>query len=315
MKNMKTKVIAIMLIVVMALTGCMNMNVDFVINSDGSGSYIMLIRFEKEAWVDYLEKAYASNGETLTEKDVKEIESSMLGDNFQLVTIDGKEYYQQSETVKIKKGELQKKIAGDDKNSYVTTDTVYLVINYKDELKELRASKDYQELLKEFSLDSVEFIVTMQLPKPIVNTNGTIDKENPNKATFTLALDKNNLIFATTKKNTTITSVKNMIQKDNTVTAPKITKLKANKVKKKAKKATATLKFKKVKGIKKYQIEYSTKKNFKVARCETVKKNVYTIKKLKKGKKYYVRVRAVKTNSVGVTVYSKWVKKSVKTKK
>ena len=48
---------------------------------------------------------------------------------------------------------------------------------------------------------------------------------------------------------------------------------------------------------------------------KTAKKTTYTIKNLKKGKKYYVRVRATKTNYAGNAIYSKWVKKSVKTKK
>ena len=82
-----------------------------------------------------------------------------------------------------------------------------------------------------------------------------------------------------------------------------------------AKKATVTLKFKKVKGIKKYEVEYSLKKNFKKSTVKTAKKTTYTIKNLKKGKKYYVRVRATKTNYAGNAIYSKWVKKSVKTKK
>ena len=94
-----------------------------------------------------------------------------------------------------------------------------------------------------------------------------------------------------------------------------LTQLKANKVKKNAKKATVTLKFKKVKGIKKYEVEYSLKKNFKKSKVKTAKKTTYTIKNLKKGKKYYVRVRATKTNYAGNAIYSKWVKKSVKTKK
>ena len=97
--------------------------------------------------------------------------------------------------------------------------------------------------------------------------------------------------------------------------ATKIKSLKANKVKKNAKKATVTLKFKKVKGIKKYEVEYSLKKNFKKSKVKTAKKTTYTIKNLKKGKKYYVRVRATKTNYAGNAIYSKWVKKSVKTKK
>lgn len=44
-----------------------------------------------------------------------------------------------------------------------------------------------------------------------------------------------------------------------------------------------------------YQITYSLKKNFKKAKKVTTKKTTYTLKKLKKGKRYYIKVRAYKT--------------------
>ena len=53
----------------------------------------------------------------------------------------------------------------------------------------------------------------------------------------------------------------------------------------------AKVTYSKVNGAKKYQIQYSLKKNFKSAKKVTSKKTTATIKKLKKGKKYYVRVR------------------------
>lgn len=66
-----------------------------------------------------------------------------------------------------------------------------------------------------------------------------------------------------------------------------------------------------------YQIEYSTNKNFKKSKKVFVKKSKTTskkISKLKKGKKYYVRVRAYKTTN-GKKVYGSWSsKKSIKCK-
>ena len=66
-----------------------------------------------------------------------------------------------------------------------------------------------------------------------------------------------------------------------------------------------------------YQIQYSLKKNFKKAKTITVKgygKSSYTVKKLKKKKKYYVRIRTYA--KVGRnTYYSGWSgKKKVKTR-
>lgn len=65
-------------------------------------------------------------------------------------------------------------------------------------------------------------------------------------------------------------------------------------VSKKAK--TAVVTWKKAKGATGYQVTYSTKKNFKKAKSVTVsaKKAKVTLKKLTKGKKYYVKVRTLK---------------------
>lgn len=64
---------------------------------------------------------------------------------------------------------------------------------------------------------------------------------------------------------------------------------------------------KKVSGATGYQIRYSTKSNMKSSSTATVKNSTTkTISKLKKGKKYYVQVRAYKTDSAGKKVYGKW---------
>ena len=67
-----------------------------------------------------------------------------------------------------------------------------------------------------------------------------------------------------------------------------------------------------------YEIQYSTKKNFKSAKKVKIKKNKTTsstVKKLKAKKKYYVRIRTYKTVN-GKKFYSGWSNvKSVKTKK
>ncbi len=71
-----------------------------------------------------------------------------------------------------------------------------------------------------------------------------------------------------------------------------------------------------------YQLQYSTSKKFKGAKTVTIKKNKTiskSIKKLRTGKKYYVRIRTYKTVKIkgkNVKVYSGWSKvKSVRTKK
>ncbi len=69
------------------------------------------------------------------------------------------------------------------------------------------------------------------------------------------------------------------------------------------KKKSIKIKFNKLKNAKKYQIQYSTSKKFKKAKTKTTSKTTYTIKKLKKGKSYFIRVRGINKNKVG-----KWSK-------
>ena len=90
----------------------------------------------------------------------------------------------------------------------------------------------------------------------------------------------------------------------------RVTKVNTNSTKKNQLKVT----WKKIKDVK-YQVQYSLKKNMKKAKTKkNMTKNTVTLKKLKSGKKYYVRVRAYR--KVGSKTYlGKWSKKAVKTVK
>ncbi len=68
----------------------------------------------------------------------------------------------------------------------------------------------------------------------------------------------------------------------------------------------AVLTFKKVPGTEGYQLQYSVKKSFKAKTTKTTTKTTYTITKLKKGKTYYVRVRAFAKDSKNAKVYGQW---------
>ena len=105
-----------------------------------------------------------------------------------------------------------------------------------------------------------------------------------------------------------------------TTTAPKpVLKPKSAKIKKvKAVKKAVSVEWKKVSGVKGYQVQVATdkkfKKNKKTATVKKQKTTKVTIKKLKAKKKYYVRIRTYKTVK-GKKIYSSWSKvKSVKTK-
>lgn len=98
------------------------------------------------------------------------------------------------------------------------------------------------------------------------------------------------------------------------VSKPKSAKFKKVKSAKKA----VSVEWKKVSGVKGYQVQVATdkkfKKNKKTATVKKQKTTKVTIKKLKAKKKYYVRIRTYKTVK-GKKVYSSWSKvKTVKTK-
>ncbi len=104
------------------------------------------------------------------------------------------------------------------------------------------------------------------------------------------------------------------LQAKNTVSKPKSTNTKKIKTAKKAISVT----WKKVGGVKGYQVQVATDKKFKKnKKTVTIKKQKTTkttVKKLKAKKKYYVRIRTYKIVN-GKKVYSSWSKvKSVKTK-
>ena len=80
------------------------------------------------------------------------------------------------------------------------------------------------------------------------------------------------------------------------------------------KRKAAVVKVKKVKGADGYQVQYSKKANFKSAKKANTKKLNVTLKRLSKGSKYYVRVRAYKTIN-GQKVYTKYSAKKTVTVK
>ncbi len=84
---------------------------------------------------------------------------------------------------------------------------------------------------------------------------------------------------------------------------------------KKKKSRTAKVVLRKVKEATRYQILIANNKKFKKSRIKTYKKNVITIKKLRKNTKYYIKARVYKKVN-GKKYYSKWTgRKMIKMKK
>ncbi len=114
----------------------------------------------------------------------------------------------------------------------------------------------------------------------------------------------------------TATSVPQNVTNGNTsvTEGAKVPRVKFSKLKVSGKcKVKAT--WKKLTNVSGYQIQYAPNKKFKKAKSKTVKSTSVTIKKLKKKKTYFVRVRAYKLVD-GKKVYGKWsAVKKVKIKK
>lgn len=81
-------------------------------------------------------------------------------------------------------------------------------------------------------------------------------------------------------------AIKALVKEEKALNAPASVKVAA-------KKKSFTVTWKKVNGAKGYQVQYSLTKNFKKAAVKNVTKTTLTVKKLKSGKKYFVRVKAV----------------------
>ena len=301
MKSFKVKMIALLVVVVMALTGCGAMEGDVTINKDGSGKIVAQFIVEKE-YVEGLLEAQGMKGQT--DKVWAEFKKQMqdMGTNAYEKVIDDKECYVIENTQKMRKGHLTEDF-GIGEDSYISKDTFYFTFDFS----ELCNTIGGNELTKIGDLSKGKCKFTVELPEKIVNTNGTIDKTNAKKVVFEGSMDDTIVAFATSNKSMSLKKVKGIVAKANKATKTKIKKITS-------KKTSIKVSYKRVKGHT-YQIQYSKKKNFKKATTVVAKKTTCTIGKLKKGTKYYVRVRTTKKNMIGETIYSKWVKKSIKTKK
>ena len=310
--KIKTKLMALLIVVVMVFSGCASVKMDVVINSNGSGMLYMTMRLDKAAVNTELKKEGITDAMMSTYWQTLEQTYKEDGFSVRTVTVDGKEYMQ---IQRLEKVNMAAELNFSD-NSYITTDTYYTEIDTKDMMGNAGDMGDVNAIANSVDMSKIAFEVSVTLPNNIVKTNGTISETDKKVVKFNVPLGKKSVLFATTKGNVALADVQKKVKAANTIAKPKLKKIKANKLKKKAKSASVTVKSNKVKGAKKYEVTLATDKKFtKNLKFKTTKKNTITIKKLKKNKKYYVQVVTAKKNLVGVDVYSKPAKKSVKTKK
>lgn len=293
-----TKIMALLMAMIMILSGCMTEHDEVTINADGTAKLIQTITLDKEQTDTMLTNMGYTDPSALF------ADAAESGQEWKVITgEDGKEYYY---TTMVTSCKNLKKLGNATSSTftngmYATTDTIYGVtaITSEEEYAEMGINPD------EIGYDpSTVMTYTMELTfsKPVVKTTGTIDAENPNKVTFNIAMDKPTTVFATTNPKVTKKATRKLVNASNSIKKPEIKSVKVSKVK--GKKATATLKLKKIKDAKFY-IEYATDKQFMDNYgLKVTKKTKAVIKNLKKGKKYYFRVYAVKKNYAGIEIYS-----------
>ncbi len=135
-------------------------------------------------------------------------------------------------------------------------------------------------------------------------SNGYVETITENNVNY--SVDTSSPLFANTKS-ITVTFIRDGIKKTTQVSisvkpaddSSSLPKVKNLKVKNNSKKML-TIKFKKIRGAKKYKIQCATDRRFKKnLRTKTIKNNYYKIKKLRKNTTYFIRVCAIKGTEVG----------------
>lgn len=283
---MKKKMISVALIgclVSSLLTGCMQSEDAVKFNEDGSVKISAVIRVKKDA-VDSSEGTTTING-----KDPK---------TFKVTTINGIDYYEDTETKEYKNSNealaaLTKSENDKDKDKESSTalsdvtvnsfssKTVDVNIPSDNNIKQSMAMISAMGKGKSYVRYSFEF------PSNIKETNGEIDKTNSRKVNFDFTATKTyEKMFVTTE--------------DNVKPAPILKAQKIKKIKVKATKNKATIKWSKSKNAKSYIIKYGKIRKGKLVSLKTKRttKIKFKIKKLKKNTKYKATVYAVGNNNI-----------------
>lgn len=186
----------------------------------------------------------------------------------------------------------------DDTNTNPTTDgkkSANKITGVTDKIKKTWGNKAFT--LKAKAVGAITYKSSNKKVVTVGTKTGKVTIKGCGKAVITITASGNAQYKSATKK-VTITVV------------PKKQKITSLKV---SKKNILIVKWKKDKKATGYQIQYSTNKKFKKPKTVLVKKNTASavIKKLKSGKKYYVKVRAYKKSGKG-KVYGSYSKAKMK---
>jgi hypothetical protein len=299
-----------------------------------------------EIYVDILERpaVYVSFGDTYANYDGTEhsVDVNMFSDMFKME--EGTDYQVTYDGDRVNAGTVKVMVSGIGKYSGTTIGKMVInPVNMKNSLVSVKISTDkyqydgkekkpgmvikYKDILLQEGKDyTLSYSNNIQPGTATAKATGIGNYKGELSKTFTIAKKTPSAVTTPKPSQKPQATPKPAVKPKPTATPkpkatskPKAVKAPANtsslSVKSKAK-GKATVSWKAVKGITSYQVQYSSYKNMKKAKIVTVKSHSKstTLKKLKRKKKYYVRIRTVK--KVGKkNYYSKWSKiKSVKVK-
>lgn len=300
MNRIKIKIISLMMVLVVILTGCVDEEINMVINADGSSTYTVVQKIDKAKFGSQC----TANG--MKQSDINECYQLFEKSGYKLQNIDGTDYFVQSTNGKSKKGELSKQFKAYDEDAYASVNAIYFVLDMKNipEVAELVA--EAEDCGVKLGNDAVTLTINIEFPYTVVRTTGKIDPDNPKKVSFTANLGNKITVFASTKDSITQKSF----------AKPGKLKIKSLKAKRSSNgKSYANISFSTSDLATKYQVQYTKRSNNTGYKTVTTKKHYAKIKKLSRNTKYYFRVRAARKLYNGRTVYGKWTKKTVVTPK
>lgn len=324
-----TKIMALILAVAVVFSGCMTQEDTYKIDAKNKKVTISTkAEIDKAKYISFMRKSdptIKTDGEAdkAIRTNLKEsYEGTGYAVSISTTTKDDVEYYiinlRHSQSIEEYNTENASMGSG-----YISTEAFYSSIEAGGTINQETLDM-YKEMgITEEDINAIKFKTTIEFPNKIVlQQNGNISETNPNVVTFEYGATKSVVLFASTNSNVTVSSIKKEIKNKyeiknyKRVKRPSIKSVKVTSVKNK--KGTIKIKIKKVENAT-YEVQYSTNKKFKKAKVKQSKKTTITIKKLKAGKKYYFRVRAVAIPSDryyyenDISKYSK--KKSVVIKK
>lgn len=299
-----SKIMALLLVVVMVFTGCVTEETTYRIDATGKKVTInSKIEFDKTKFLTVIKKSDPTlKTDVEADKAFREMMKEMYGTadgyacSVSTTKKDDVEYY----VVSIRISQTIEQYNAENASTgteFISTDTFY-AFNNSAVTMDSETMAMYSEMgITKDDIKSVKITTTVEFPNKIVShKNGIISETNPNSITFKYDLNSSVVLFATTNSKVTVASVKKEIKEKyeiqyfKRVKKPSIKSIKVTSVKNK--KGTAKIKIKKVKNAA-YEIQYSTNKKFKKSKIKKTKKATVNIKKLKAGKRYYFRVRAV----------------------